>query len=108
MKWKQFTEDWSIINLMLFHFYAWNQTKEIFLVISNFHQDKVSFEQRLVSKKIYDVRWENTQGAERGVQNGDVALFFLWRNLLSDNITTFNTMFFQSHAMYFLEYLALS
>lgn len=51
MRWKQFTD--NAIPFLL-KFLLIKRTKEVSRVISNFHQDKVSFEQRLVSKKIYD------------------------------------------------------
>ena len=38
------------------------RTKEIFLVISNFHRHKVWIEQPLVSKEILDVKWEDIDG----------------------------------------------
>ena len=72
MTWKQFTEDWFIINLisipfleMILKIFWIKRKKEIFIVISNFHRDKVSFEQRLVSKKLYGVRWKDIEGVQR-------------------------------------------
>ena len=59
MRWKQFTDNAIPFLETILKFLLIKRTKEVFRVISNFHQDKVSFEQRLVSKKIYDVMWED-------------------------------------------------
>lgn len=55
MRWKQFTDNAIPFLETILKFPLIKRTKEISRVISNFHQDKVSFEQSLVSKKIYDV-----------------------------------------------------